>query len=75
LANFNKKALIAWGLSIQATLELVVGILVGIYIDKRTGKEPLFFIIGLIIGLFASIKDLIALVRFIERDDGNDGEK
>jgi F0F1-type ATP synthase assembly protein I len=74
LAFLSRKALIAWGLSLQAALELVAGIMVGFYLDTKTGKAPLFLILGLIAGMAAAIRDLIALARLTQEKDNGKGE-
>lgn len=74
MAFLSRKALIAWGLSLQAALELVAGIMIGIFLDTKTGKAPLFLVLGLIAGMVAAIRDLIALVRLTqENNDGKNG--
>jgi len=42
VAFLSRKAIIAWGLSIQAALELIAGLLLGAFLDTKTGKLPLF---------------------------------
>jgi F0F1-type ATP synthase assembly protein I len=65
--------MIAWGLSIQAALELVAGLLLGAFLDAKTGKTPLFFILGLIAGLIAAARDFVALAKLVQKEDNENG--
>lgn len=74
MAFLSRRALIAWGLSLQAALELVAGVMVGLFLDNKTGKTPLFLILGLIAGMAAAIRDLIALAKIAQEKNDEKGE-
>lgn len=73
MAFLSRKAIIAWGLSIQAALELIAGLLFGAFLDMKTGKAPLFFILGLIAGLIAAVRDFVALAKLVQKEDNGNG--
>ena len=64
----------AWGLSLQAALELVAGVMVGLFLDNKTGKTPLFLILGLIAGMAAAIRDLITLAKIAQEKNDEKSE-
>ncbi|MDY7017874.1 MAG: AtpZ/AtpI family protein [Nitrospirota bacterium] len=73
MAFLSRKAVIAWGLSIQAALELIAGLLLGAFLDTKTGKSPLFFVLGLIAGLIAAVRDFVALAKLVQKEDDENG--
>ena len=73
MAFLSRKAMIAWGISIQAALELVAGIVLGSFLDGKTGKAPLFFILGLIAGFVAAVRDFVALARLVQKEENESG--
>lgn len=64
--------MIVWGLSIQAALELVAGLLLGAFLDAKTGKAPLFFVLGLIVGFIAAVRDFVALTKLVQKKEDNE---
>lgn len=53
---------------------LVLGVLVGAWLDGRTGKAPLFVIVGtlvgLTVGLLGSVRMLLQFLEQTSRDKG-----
>jgi ATP synthase protein I len=47
----------------QLVGSVLVGIFAGRWLDSKTGTEPLFLIIGLLLGLAAGIYAMIKLVK------------
>ena len=73
MAFLSRKTMIAWGLSIQAALELAAGLLLGAFLDSKTDKAPLFFVLGLIAGLIAAVRDFVVLARLAQKEDNENG--
>ncbi|MCL4477556.1 MAG: AtpZ/AtpI family protein [Deltaproteobacteria bacterium] len=66
MLGFNlKKVGTVFSLSIEAGLSVVVGILIGDYIDKYLKTTPWFTIAFTILGFLASVMRLIELVKFL----------
>jgi F0F1-type ATP synthase assembly protein I len=63
----NRKPLQAMALSSAILSQLVGSVLIGIFsgrwLDRQTGTEPLFLIIGLLIGLSAGVYAMMHLVQ------------
>lgn len=59
---FQAMALMSAILS-QLVGSILIGIFAGRWLDKQTGTEPLFLILGLFIGLAAGVYALIRLVK------------
>jgi hypothetical protein len=53
---------------------LAVGVLAGVWLDGRTGKAPLFVILGTLVGLAVGIYGSVRmLLRFLEETSRNEG--
>lgn len=47
----------------------LIGIFAGNWLDKVTGKEPLFLVVGLFLGLAAGVMALICTIRQFFSED------
>jgi ATP synthase protein I len=47
----------------------IIGLLIGIYIDKKFGTGPIFTIVFLIIGFVAGARQVANVVRKAQKDD------
>ena len=68
---------VAYSLAIEMAIAVIVPILIGRWLDARTGKDPWFTVGGLILGGAAAIRSAYrALMSLQEKSDKqNDKEK
>jgi len=53
----------------QLAGSVIIGIFIGNLLDERTGKGPLFLLLGLMLGLAAGIVALVYTVRHFLSED------
>ena len=64
----------AWlaGIGWSLVVPLALGLLIGQWVDSRTGRAPLFVILGILLGLAVGIYGSVRmLLRFLERTSSN----
>lgn len=59
---FQAMALMS-GILSQLVGSILIGIFAGRWLDKVTGTEPLFLILGLLIGLAAGVYSMLKLIQ------------
>lgn len=59
---FQAMALMS-GILSQLVGSILIGIFTGRWLDKVTGVEPLFLILGLLLGLAAGVYSMLKLIR------------
>ena len=57
--RFGRGAENAW----EAALSVVVGVVLGIFVDKWTGMSPIFTFVFLLLGVVNAFRQLIALAK------------
>jgi ATP synthase protein I len=60
---------------IELSLSTVVGLLGGSWLDKKLGTAPYLMIVGLILGVTAGFRSLIATARRANKDANRDANK
>jgi ATP synthase protein I len=55
-------------MGISMALAIVIGILIGYYLDKFFHTPPLFFFIFLILGIIAGFRNLYVIMKRSEKD-------
>jgi ATP synthase protein I len=60
-------------LGINLVASTVVGIVIGVFLDKWIGTRPVLTIVFFFIGTFAGFRQIYREIRKLERDDGNSG--
>jgi len=66
-AGAGRGAEVAW----EAALSMVLGALIGIWVDKRTGTSPVFLVVFLALGLTVAVRRLL---RFAKAQTAADAE-
>ena len=73
----NNKYKLARQMGIAITIPMVllsgplVGWFLGSWLDRKLGTEPWFLIILLVLGIVASVKETVRMIKDISRDDNN----
>ena len=60
---------------IEMGLCVAIGVLAGIYADSKFNTEPLFFWIGVGLGLGAAVKAVVDVVRLAKKEMRDDDDK
>ena len=58
-ARAGRAAEVAW----EAALSIVLGALLGIFVDSRTGTSPVFLMIFMALGLTVAVRTLLRFAR------------
>ena len=61
--------------AVEATLAVVISVLIGVWADTKLDSSPAFFLVGLAVGFGAFILRLTRLLREAGRPDGESGER
>jgi len=59
-----------WSLGLELALAIAIGILAGIYLDRRAGTLPLFTVSGLLFGIILGFYNLFRTTRQFNKDKG-----
>ncbi|RJP18360.1 MAG: AtpZ/AtpI family protein [Candidatus Abyssobacteria bacterium SURF_5] len=75
----RNKFLVSWGiaftLSVEMAVAVIVPLLIGRWLDAKTGKSPWFTIGGVILGGAAAIRSAYRTLTSLRRELGDGGDK
>lgn len=70
-----KVILEASALGINFVLCVVIGVIIGLIIDNLAGTFPIFFIIFLLAGFVAGVKEIFRFTKKMSREDGQGSDQ